>query len=510
MRRSLLRSVAGAALRAPAVLVLDAIDALVPAVGEDHGDSAAAHALAEMVRDVVRTAQTVQRIGLVAVARSREAVHPILLDAWTFDAVVPLERPTAEVRSRIARALLARMVPPVAAAADVDWATVTDASTEGFGARDLELLLLRAVHTASLRQMAAPPGTALELCASDFEAAKRGFVAAGLASTALHESTNEWDDVGGLLAVKEALLETMLWPSQYPELFAACPLRLRSGVLLYGPPGCGKTHIAGAVAARCNLRFVSVAGPELLNKYIGASEQAVRDVFERASAARPCVLFFDEFDSIAPRRGHDSTGVTDRVVNQFLTQLDGVEGLEGVYVVAATGRPDLIDPALLRPGRLDKMLFCGMPDAAERASILEALSRKMALAPDVDLEAVAAACPGLSGADLKGILGNAQLRAAHEVLAAPAPESDGQEPAGSPAAEAVAERLGLRGATRAAGDVATEVQGMAITQAHLLVCAAEARPSVGRSQLAQLDRIYDAFSGGDGRVAATGSRATLA
>ncbi|RVW87830.1 Peroxisome biogenesis protein 1 [Vitis vinifera] len=125
-------------------------------------------------------------------------------------------------------------------------------------------------------------------------------------------------------------------PSKFPSIFAQSPLRLRSNVLLYGPPGCGKTHIVGAAAAACSLRFISVKGPELLNKYIGASEQAVRDIFLKASAASPCLLFFDEFDSIAPKRGHDNTGVTDRVVNQFLTELDGVEVLTGVFVFAAT------------------------------------------------------------------------------------------------------------------------------------------------------------------------------
>ncbi|KAG6788890.1 hypothetical protein POTOM_004968 [Populus tomentosa] len=165
-------------------------------------------------------------------------------------------------------------------------------------------------------------------------------------------------------------------PSKFPNIFVQSPLRLRSNVLLYGPPGCGKTHIVGAAAAACSLRFISVKGPELLNKYIGASEQAVRDIFSKAAAAAPCLLFFDEFDSIAPKRGHDNTGVTDRVVNQFLTELDGVEVLTGVFVFAATSRPDLLDAALLRPGRLDRLLFCDFPSQQERQEILAVLSRK--------------------------------------------------------------------------------------------------------------------------------------
>lgn len=186
--------------------------------------------------------------------------------------------------------------------------------------------------------------------------------------------------------------------------------------MLYGPPGCGKTLLASAVAKECGLNFLSVKGPELLNKYIGATEQGVRDLFTRASAAKPCVLFFDEFDSIAPRRGHDNTGVTDRVVNQLLTQLDGVEGLQGVYVLAATSRPDLIDPALLRPGRLDRCLFCNLPTQEERADILRTVSKKIRLADDVSLEEVAKWCEYYTGADLQALLYNAQLQAIHDLL----------------------------------------------------------------------------------------------
>lgn len=154
--------------------------------------------------------------------------------------------------------------------------------------------------------------------------------------------------MGGLLPVKEVLQESIELPLKAPELVALAPLRLRTGVLLYGPSGCGKTHIVAAAASEFKVRLISVKGPELLNKYIGASEEAVRDLFKKAAAAAPCVLFFDEFEALAPQRGHDNTGVTDRVVNQLLTELDGVEGLKGVTVIAASSRPDLLDAALLR------------------------------------------------------------------------------------------------------------------------------------------------------------------
>ncbi|GIL79881.1 hypothetical protein Vretifemale_9048, partial [Volvox reticuliferus] len=211
-----------------------------------------------------------------------------------------------------------------------------------------------------------------------------------------------WEDVGGLEDVVASLREALLLPVRYRDLVAAAPLRLRTGALLYGPPGCGKTHVVAAAVAAVSkiapVRFLTVKGPELLNKYIGASEAAVRDLFARAAAAAPAVLFFDEFDAIAPPRGHDSTGVTDRVVNQLLTELDGVEGLRGVVVLAATSRPDLIDAALLRPGRLDRLLFCGPPKGPEqRLAILRALSRRLNLARDVDLRRVAEASEGMTG-----------------------------------------------------------------------------------------------------------------
>jgi peroxin-1 len=175
------------------------------------------------------------------------------------------------------------------------------------------------------------------------------------------------------------------------------------------------------VAGECGLNFISVKGPEILNKYIGASEKSVRDLFERASAAKPCVLFFDEFDSIAPKRGHDSTGVTDRVVNQLLTQMDGAEGLSGVYVLAATSRPDLIDPALLRPGRLDKSLLCDFPNLEDRIDIIKALAKKVKLSEEVlededDMIELGRRTEGFSGADLQALMSNAQLEAIHDVL----------------------------------------------------------------------------------------------
>lgn len=227
-----------------------------------------------------------------------------------------------------------------------------------------------------------------------------------------------WDDVGGLVSVKNDILDTIQLPLEHPELFAD-GLKKRSGILLYGPPGTGKTLLAKAVATSCSLNFFSVKGPELLNMYIGESEANVRRVFQRARDAKPCVIFFDELDSVAPKRGNqgDSGGVMDRIVSQLLAELDGMAGSsEGtdVFVIGATNRPDLLDPALLRPGRFDRMLYLSVSETHEaQLNILQALTRKFKMDPDVgDLSCIANQCPfNLTGADFYALCSDAMLKA---------------------------------------------------------------------------------------------------
>ncbi|EEP76556.1 peroxisomal biogenesis factor 6 [Uncinocarpus reesii 1704] len=227
-----------------------------------------------------------------------------------------------------------------------------------------------------------------------------------------------WDDVGGLTNVKDAVMETIQLPLERPELFAK-GMKKRSGILFYGPPGTGKTLLAKAIATEFSLNFFSVKGPELLNMYIGESEANVRRVFQRARDARPCVVFFDELDSVAPKRGNqgDSGGVMDRIVSQLLAELDGMSGGDenggGVFVIGATNRPDLLDAALLRPGRFDKMLYLGVSDThAKQTTILEALTRKFNLDPNVSLESIAGKLPfTYTGADLYALCSDAMLKA---------------------------------------------------------------------------------------------------
>uniref|UniRef100_A0A158Q7V3 AAA domain-containing protein n=1 Tax=Elaeophora elaphi TaxID=1147741 RepID=A0A158Q7V3_9BILA len=231
----------------------------------------------------------------------------------------------------------------------------------------------------------------------------------------------QWEDVGGLKDVKQILTEIFIWPTKYPLLYRNISVRLGRGVLLHGPSGCGKTLICRTLAAQWNFNVISIKvgcvycsdelnyeGPELLSKFIGESEENIRKIFECARVRSPCLIFFDEFDSLGPKRGESDSGVTDRVVNQLLTELDGVEGLDGVYVIAATNRIDLIDGSLLRPGRFDYIVKCDLPREEERKCILEVLCRGMDL-KNGDFEMIAKITNGWSGADLKGLVTNAQL-----------------------------------------------------------------------------------------------------
>ena len=224
-----------------------------------------------------------------------------------------------------------------------------------------------------------------------------------------------WDDIGALSEVRDDLEFSIMQPIRHPERFEAVGLQVPAGVLLYGPPGCGKTMLAKAIAHESGANFISVKGPELLDKYVGESEKAVRQVFHRAQMSSPCVIFFDELDALCPKRGGSSGGggVSERVVNQLLTELDGMETRRNVFVIAATNRPDIIDQAMLRPGRLDKLLYVPLPSANDRRSILKTLARKSPLDKDVDLDSIvsSAQCDGYSGADVAALLREATVQA---------------------------------------------------------------------------------------------------
>lgn len=230
-----------------------------------------------------------------------------------------------------------------------------------------------------------------------------------------------WENVGSLEAVREEMMMAIVEPIRRPEMFSSLGLTAPAGVLLYGPPGCGKTLLARAVAAESGANFISVKGPELLSKYVGDSELAVRKVFARARSSAPCVIFFDELDALAPRRGNSGgdSGASERVVNMLLTEMDGFSERKQVFLVAATNRPDIIDPAMLRPGRLDKLVYVPLPDGPGRAGILRTLMRNVKVVDDIDIDGIAEdrRCEGFSGADLQAVIRTAGERALRERLA---------------------------------------------------------------------------------------------
>ncbi len=227
------------------------------------------------------------------------------------------------------------------------------------------------------------------------------------------------DQVGDMVEVKQALTEAVLWPLRYPDSFARLGVDPPRGVLVYGPPGCGKTFLLRALAGTGQLNVLAVKGAELLDKYVGESERAVRELFRRAADAAPALVFLDEVDALAPRRGQSSdSGVADRVVAALLTELDGAQPLRDVVVVGATNRPELIDPALLRPGRLERLIYVPPPDAAARADILRAAAAHTPLTPDVDLDALGAELEGYSAADCTAVIREAALTAMRESLEA--------------------------------------------------------------------------------------------
>ncbi|GAV58235.1 AAA domain-containing protein/PEX-1N domain-containing protein [Cephalotus follicularis] len=480
---------------APSLIIFDDLDSIISSSSDSEGSqpSSSVYALTKFLTDIMDeygdkrgSSCGIGPIAFIASVQLLDNIPQSLSSSGRFDFHVQLPAPSASERGAILKHEIQRRSLECANDIVRDVASKCD----GYDAYDLEILVDRAVHAAIGRFLPSQSGFQEHvtpiLIRDDFSRAMHEFLPVGMrdiTKSAPEGGRSGWDDVGGLVDIRNAIKEMIEFPSKFPNIFAQAPLRLRSNVLLYGPPGCGKTHIVGAAAAACSLRFISVKGPELLNKYIGASEQAVRDIFSKAAAAAPCLLFFDEFDSIAPKRGHDNTGVTDRVVNQFLTELDGVEVLTGVFVFAATSRPDLLDAALLRPGRLDRLLFCDFPSQHERLDILTVLSRKLPFASDVDLDVISYMTEGFSGADLQALLSDAQLAAVHELL------NDGH--------------------SNKTGDKPV------ITDSLLKSIASKARPSVSEAEKERLYGIYGQFLNSKRSVAAQardakGKRATLA
>jgi transitional endoplasmic reticulum ATPase len=406
---------------APSIVFLDEIDAIAPKRAEVRGEvekRVVAQLLALM--DGLKTRGQVIVIGATNIPQN---LDPALRRPGRFDREIEIGIPDRNGRHEVLEIHTRGM--PLAADVDLDHLA---AVTHGFVGADLEALA-REAAMAALRGLMPSIDLAsaevpyerlmeLEVTMEDFLDALREVEPSAMREVFTEVADVTWDQVGGMDAAKAVLREAVEWPLRYAPVLAHAGAQSPKGILLTGPPGSGKTLLAKAVANESDVNFISVKGPELLSKWVGESEKGVREIFKKARQAAPCIVFLDEIDALAPRRGSGGgeSHVSERVVSQLLTELDGIEELRGVLVVAATNRPDILDPALLRPGRFDVEVEIPAPDPATRRAILAVHTRRRPLAGDVDLDALTAQTEGFVGADLAGLCREATMEAVRRYI----------------------------------------------------------------------------------------------
>ena len=406
---------------APAIVFMDELDSIAPKREEAGGDVER-----RVVAQLLSLMDGLEERGEVVVigATNRvDAIDPALRRGGRFDREIEVGVPDRDGRKEILQVHTRNM--PLADGVDLD---AYAENTHGFVGADLESLAKESAMHALRRirpqlelesdEIDADVLNSIQVTDNDLKQALKGIEPSALREVFVEVPDVTWSDVGGLNDTKERLRETIQWPLEYPEVFEELDMQAAKGVLMYGPPGTGKTLLAKAVANESESNFISIKGPELLNKFVGESEKGVREVFSKARENAPTIVFFDEIDSIATERGGgaNDSGVGERVVSQLLTELDGLESLEDVVVIATTNRPDLIDSALLRPGRLDRHVHVPVPDEAGRRKILEVHTREKPLADDVDLDAIARRTEGYVGADLEAVAREASMSASREFI----------------------------------------------------------------------------------------------
>ncbi len=405
---------------APAIIFIDEIDSIAPKREEVTG---------EVEKRVVAQLLTLMdglkergKVIVIGATNRPEALDPALRRPGRFDREIAIPPPDKRAR----REILAVHTRNMPLADDVDLEKIAE-MTHGYTGADLAALVKEAAMAALRRfikegkidlTQPIPPEKLRELKVSmkDFLEAMKYVQPTLIREIYVEVPEVRWTDIGGLEDVKQQLREAVEWPMKHPEVFEKMGIEPPKGILLFGPPGTGKTLLAKAVATESGANFIAIRGPEILSKWVGESEKAIRQIFRRARQVAPAVVFFDEIDSIAPARGMrlDSSGVTDRIVNQLLTELDGIESLRKVVVIGATNRPELLDPALLRPGRFDRLIYVPPPDMKARLEIFKVHTRKMPLADDVDLEELARRTEGYTGADIAAVCREAAILALRE------------------------------------------------------------------------------------------------
>jgi transitional endoplasmic reticulum ATPase len=402
---------------APAIIFIDEIDAIAPRRDQVVGD---------VEKRVVATLLTLMdgladRGDLVVIAATNlpNALDPALRRPGRFDRELALGVPNRDGRRKILAVHTRGM--PLEVGVNLDRVAEM---THGFTGADLQSLCREAAmavlrrHEAALTDGRMSPSD-LHVEMADFEQTVRQITPSALREVTVESPHIHWADVGGAAEVKRRLQESVIWPLRHAATYARYDLLPPKGMILHGPPGTGKTLLARALATEAQVNFIAVRGPELLSKYVGDSERGVREVFAKARQAAPCILFLDELDSLVPARGRSQgTDVTDRVVAQFLVEIDGVRPLTDVWLVGATNRLDLIDPALLRPGRFELDLEVGLPDEEGRLEVLRVHTARKPLALDVELRGIAAETASLSGADLAMLCSHATLSAVRRAVSA--------------------------------------------------------------------------------------------
>jgi transitional endoplasmic reticulum ATPase len=404
---------------APSIIFIDEIDSIAPKREEVSGD--VEKRVVSQLLTLMDGIQSRGKLVVIGATNRPNAIDPALRRPGRFDREIDIGIP--DEQSRLDILLIHSRGMPLTE--DVNLESIAKV-THGFVGADLEALskeaamrsLRRILPEINLEQPKIPAEilNKIKITKQDFDEALRDVQPSAMREVLVQRPNVEWEDIGGLQQVKEELAEAIEWPLKHADLFTEANVQPPKGILLYGPPGTGKTMIAKAVAATSEANFISIKGPELISKWVGESEKGVREVFRKARQAAPCVVFFDEIDAIAPRRGgSEGDGhATERVISQMLTELDGLEDLKGVVVIGATNRPDIIDEALLRPGRFDRILEVPPPDKDARKQIFHIHTKKKPLESDVNLDKLVEMTEGMTGADVAALVNAAAMTAIKE------------------------------------------------------------------------------------------------
>ncbi len=399
---------------APSIIFIDELDAIAPKREEVTGE-AEKRVVAQLLT-LMDGLKSRGQVIVIAATNRVDAIDPALRRPGRFDREIEIRIPDEKGRLEILQ-IHTRGMP---LSDDVDLKKLASI-THGYTGADLAALCKEAAMKALKRYLplidmesGIIPKELLDkmvVTMEDFMNAYREIVPTAMREVEISIPNVKWEDIGGLEDVKKQLREVVEWPLKYPDKFRRMGITPPKGILLYGPPGTGKTLLAQAIASETNMNFIAIKGPELLSKWVGESEKGIRRVFKRARMAAPAIIFFDEIEALVPQRGLDVSGVMDRVISQFLTELDGISRLSDVIVIGATNRPDLIDRALLRPGRMDLLIYVPPPDKQARYHILKIHTRNMKLASDIDLTHIAEITEYYTGADLAAVVREAAMNA---------------------------------------------------------------------------------------------------